>query len=74
MAIIGPRAPNREWASDAASLQSLLLAGLIETDTPSMDGTSGIKDREIGEIVGEFFFGAGRNPLRENTIFPYTEI
>src|SRR5262245_27268123 len=45
-------------------------AGLIEGDTGSMDGESWIKNREVGEIVGEFFFGTSQNPLRDNTVLP----
>jgi hypothetical protein len=63
-----PRAPNREWALDEVSIQALLSAGLIDADSQSMNGTSCIKNRAIGEIVGEFFFGADQNPLRDNTI------
>jgi hypothetical protein len=68
LAIIGPMAPNREWALDEASIQNLTVAGLIDGDSLSMDGKSWIKHREVGEIVGEFFFGVGQNPLRENTL------
>jgi hypothetical protein len=66
--VINPMAPNREWALDEASIQGLLSAGLIAGDSQSMDGSSWIKNREIGEIVGEFFFGADQNPLKDNTI------
>jgi len=68
LAVIGPMAPNREWALDEAAIQSLALAGLIDGDSRSVDGKSWIKDREVGEIVGECFFGVDKNPLRENTI------
>ena len=68
LAVINPMAPNREWALDEASIQSLLSARLIDGDSPSMDGSSWIKNREIGEIAGEFFFGADKNPLKGNTI------
>jgi hypothetical protein len=33
-----------------------------------LDGTSWIKNREIGDAVGEFFYGADQNPLRDSTI------
>jgi hypothetical protein len=69
-AIIGPQTPNREWAVDEPSVRTLLSAGLIESDSDSMEGASCIKDREIGEWLGEFFFGARQNPLAENTILP----
>jgi hypothetical protein len=61
-------APNREWALDEASIQDLRSAGLVDGDSQSMDGKSWIKDRETGEIIGEFFFGADKNPLKGNTI------
>jgi hypothetical protein len=31
-------------------------------------GASWIKNREVGEVVGEFFFGAENNPFRGNDI------
>jgi hypothetical protein len=67
-AVIGPMATNREWASDEPSIQRLVSAGLIDGDSGSMDGKSWIKNREIGEIIGEFFFGKSQNPLRNNTV------
>jgi len=70
-AIIGPKAPNREWALDEASIHTLSESGLISGDL-EMEGTSSIKNREIGEVLGDFFFGTGQNPLRENTILPPT--
>ena len=68
VAIVNPMAPNNEWALDEASIQSLLAAGLIDGESRSMNGKSWIKNREVGEIVGEFFFGADQNPLRGNTV------
>ena len=69
-AIIGPMAPNREWAVDEASIQSLLSAGLIDGASQSLEGTSWIKNREIGDAIGEFFYGADQNLLRDSTILP----
>jgi hypothetical protein len=61
-------APNSEWALDTGSIESLKSAGLIEGDSASMDGRSWIKNREVGEIVGEYFFGVDQNPFKENTV------
>jgi hypothetical protein len=61
---IGPMAPNGDWAIDEASIQVLIEAGLIEGE----DGKSWIKNREIGEVIGEYFFGVDRNPLKDNTV------
>ena len=54
-AVIGPIAPNCEWALDEVSIRVLLSAGLIDADSQSMGGNSWIKNREVGEVVGEFF-------------------
>lgn len=69
-AIVGPMAPNREWAIDEASILSLSSAGLIDGNAQSQEGTSWIKNREIGDAIGEFFFGADQNPLRESSVLP----
>ena len=31
-------------------------------------GTSWLKNRDVGETVGEFFYGAMTNPFRDNEI------
>jgi hypothetical protein len=69
-AVVGPMAPNSEWAVDEASIQSLASAGLIEGASQSLEGTSWIKNREIGNAIGEFFYGADHNLLRDSTILP----
>lgn len=68
-AVMGPMASNREWATDEAAIECLRSAGLIDADAVSMDGKSWIKDREVAEIAGEFFYGAAQNPFRDNTLF-----
>ena len=64
MSIINPYAPNREWADGTATVMTLRDAGLIGTTNPTMAGSSWIKNREIGEAVGEFVFGQMATPFR----------
>jgi hypothetical protein len=61
-------APNKEWADEEASVIALREADLIDTTDPTIAGTSWIKNRELGEAVGEFFFGTTANPFRGNEI------
>jgi hypothetical protein len=53
-------APNREWALDEVSISALSSAGIIQGDL-DMDGRSSIKDRDVGEAIGEYFFGFAEN-------------
>ena len=62
--IINPYAPNGEWADQVTTVMTLRDAGLIGTTDPTMAGSSWLKDREVGEAVGEFFFGQLENPFR----------
>jgi hypothetical protein len=42
---------------------------LIGSEDEGLEGgSSWLKNRDIGEIVGEFFFGAYNNPFRGNEI------
>jgi hypothetical protein len=66
--IINPMAPNSEWADGPASVQSLKERGLIGTSGDATSGSSWLKNRDVGEAVGEFFYGATTNPFRENHI------
>ena len=68
LAIINPFAPNTEWADEAATVVTLREAGLIGTNNPTMAGASWLKNRQVGEVVGEFFFGAATNPFRGNDL------
>jgi hypothetical protein len=68
MAIINPFAPNKEWADEEATVIALRDAGLIGTTDPTITGASCLKNREVGEAVGEFFFGAAANPFRGNEL------
>jgi hypothetical protein len=69
--VVGPMAPNREWALDEVSISALSSAGIIQGDL-DMDGRSSIKDRDVGEAIGEYFFGFAENPFRESTILSPT--
>jgi hypothetical protein len=67
-ALINPMAPNSEWADGPASVQSLKELGIIGTSGVATSGTSWLKNRDVGEAVGEFFYGAMTNPFRDNDI------
>jgi hypothetical protein len=67
-AVINPMAPNSEWADGPASVQSLKDHGIIGTSGDPLSGTAWLKNRDVGETVGEFFYGAMTNPFRDNEI------
>jgi hypothetical protein len=67
-ALINPTAPNCEWADGPASVQSLKDHGIIGTSGDALSGTAWLKNRDVGETVGEFFYGAITNPFRDNEI------
>jgi hypothetical protein len=68
MAVVNPLAPNKDWADDANTVQILYDSGLIDCDAKNMHGNSWLKDRFVGEVVGEYFFGVGSNPFRDNEV------
>jgi hypothetical protein len=69
MATINPFIPNTEWADAAPTVIALRDAGLIGgTVDPTIEGSSCLKNRVVGEAVGEFFFGSASNPFRGNTL------
>jgi hypothetical protein len=69
MATINPFIPNTEWADAAPTVIALRDAGLIGgTIDPTIEGSSCLKNRVVGEAVGEFFFGSASNPFRGNTL------
>lgn len=68
LALINPMAPNSEWADGPASVRSLKERGIIGTSGDATSGTSWLKNRDVGEAVGEFFYGAMTNPLRDSNI------
>jgi hypothetical protein len=53
---------------DEQSIGALSKAGLIGVEGTSMDGKSWLLDRVVGEVVGEFFFGAEQNPFKGCTV------
>jgi hypothetical protein len=67
-AVIGPYAPNKEWADNPKSVEDLRTAGLIEVNGSDMEGSSTLKNRRVGEAVGEFVFGSADNPLRDSEL------
>jgi hypothetical protein len=66
--VINPLAPNREWTDRAVTVTTLLDAGLIGSEGEGLNGTSWLKNREVGEAAGEFFFGSDKNPFRGNEL------
>jgi hypothetical protein len=73
-AVIGPMAPNHKWAADLESITTLESNGLIRCDSSTWEGSSRLKDRLVGEAVGEFFWNSSDNPFRGNDILEPPEI
>jgi hypothetical protein len=67
-AIVNPYAPNTEWADGSETITILKKAGIIGGEGNDLQGSSWLKDREIGEFAGEFVFGAEANPFRDNEL------
>jgi hypothetical protein len=68
LALINPMARNSEWADGPVSVKSLKAVGVIATSGDAASGTSWLKNRDVGEAVGEFFYGAMTNPFRDSAI------
>jgi hypothetical protein len=68
LTVINPMAPNPEWATGPASVQILKDFGIIGTSGDATSGKSWLKNRDVGEAVGEFFYGSMTNPFRDNEI------
>jgi hypothetical protein len=66
--VIGPYAPNKEWADSPKSVEDLRAAGLIEVNSSDAEGSSTLKNRRAGEAAGEFVFGSADNPLRDSEL------
>jgi len=66
--IVNPYAPNGEWADSPETVAILKKTGIIGGEGNDLDGSSWLKNREIGEIVGEFVYGAEKNPFRGNVL------
>ncbi|MGB7439299.1 MAG: hypothetical protein WBR26_05930 [Candidatus Acidiferrum sp.] len=67
-AVIGPYAPNKEWADSPKSVEALRAAGLVEVKGSDAEGSSTLKNRRVGEAAGEFVFGSADNPLRDSEL------
>jgi hypothetical protein len=67
-ALINPMAPNSEWAGGPASVLSLKDRGIIGTSGDATSGASWLKNRDVGEAVGELFYGAMTNPFLDTHI------
>lgn len=67
-AMINPHAPNSEWADTQETVAALKEIGVVEGDGDGLEGSSWLKNRDIGEIAGEFVFGVAKNPFRGNEL------
>jgi hypothetical protein len=67
-ALVNPYASNRDWADSAETVSILKDAGIIDGTGDGLEGSSWLKDRDVGEAVGEFIFGTEENPLRGNEL------
>ena len=67
-AVINPHAPNIEWADSPETVVILKETDIIAGEGDGSTGSSWLKDREIGETVGEFVFGVAKNPFRGNEL------
>jgi hypothetical protein len=68
LSVINPMAPNRKWADKAATVSLLAEKKLIGGEGNGLNGKSWLKDRFVGEVVGEYFFGVAQNPFRDNEL------
>jgi hypothetical protein len=68
LSLINPMAPNSEWADGPHSVQSLKASGIIGTSGDATSGSSWLRNRDVGEAVGEFFYGGMTNPFRDSAI------
>jgi hypothetical protein len=68
VAVTNPRAPNRKWADKSKTVALLLEKGLIGGEGKGLQGKSWLKNRFVGEVVGEHFSGAAQNPFRDNEL------
>ncbi len=68
LSVINPIAPNEKWADKAKTVVLLHEKGLIGSEGKGMRGKSWLRDRFVGEVVGEYFFGTGKNPFRGNEL------
>jgi hypothetical protein len=67
-AVINPLAPNKDWADSPETIDALRQAGLVGRDGEGLEGHAWLKNREVGEAIEEFFFGAEKNPFLGNEL------
>lgn len=67
-AVMNPHAPNKEWADCDKTVSILKKEFIIDGEGESLEGSSWLKNRVVGEIVGEFVFGTEENPFRGNVL------
>ncbi len=67
-AVINPYAPNKDWADSDETIIILKNMNIIDGKGEGLEGTSWLKNREVGEAVGEFVFGMETNPFRGNEL------
>jgi hypothetical protein len=72
--VINPMAPNRKWSDRASTVSLLLDKELISGEGKGLNGKSWLKDRFVGEVVGEYFFGTAQNPFRDNELLLPREV
>lgn len=66
--VLNPHIPNKKWADSAETVQNLLSAGIIEVKGEGLEGAAWLKNRVVGEAVGEFVYGSRTNPFRQNEL------
>lgn len=67
-AMLNPEAPNRAWADCVQTIETLKTLGLIDGEGEGLEGLSWLRDRDVGEAVGEHFFGVADNPFRDSQL------
>lgn len=67
-AVVNPYAPNKDWADSNETVNILKNVEIIDGEGEGLAGSSWLKDREVGEAVGEFVFGIEVNPFRGNEL------
>jgi hypothetical protein len=68
-AVINPHAPNTDWTAQVDTVETLVRMGVINSEGQGLEGKSWLKNRLVGEVVGELAFGSKQNPLRDSDLF-----
>jgi len=66
--VINPHCPNKDWADSDETVRLLKDIELIDGDGEGLEGSSWLLNRDVGEIAGEFAFGAKDNPFLRNEV------